>query len=383
MGSPWIVGRELLAWQQATGQAAPGADGMIVHTETPRNSEPPLDKLIASWITPNDLFYVRSHAPVPEVDVETFQVSVEGLVDKPLRLTTRQIQEQFPKQSVVATMTCAGNRRVEHSAVREVSGVPWQAGAIGNARWEGARLSDLLRRAGVRAGAKHVWFESVDRVEDGGKVFPFGGSIPIEKAMADAASMPGTLVAYGMNEQPLPPHHGFPLRTVVPGYIGARSVKWLGKIVVSDRPSPNYYVADAYKLVQEGAVDEWAGAPPIYNYPINAVTCLPAAGAKVSPGSLAVEGYTLAPGEPGRTVARVEVSADGGRHWLRARFTSPAREFCWQLWRAEVPVRPETTELIVRATDSAGNMQPQSVFWNLKGYLFNAFHRTPIQVRSS
>jgi sulfite oxidase len=173
------------------------------------------------------------------------------------------------------------------------------------------------------------------------------------------------------------------LRSVVPGFIGARSVKWLGKIVVSDRPSPNHYLADAYKLVNEGQADEWAGAPPIYNFPINSVTCLPAAGAEVPRGSLSVQGYALPPGEPGRTIARVEVSADGGRRWSSARFTTPAREFCWRLWQADITILPETTELLVRATDSAGHMQPQSVAWNLKGYLFNAFHRTPIRVRSS
>ena len=378
IGNAWPISSNALGFQQQGEPSAAG--GMIVHTETPRNSEPPLDRLIESWITPNDRFYVRSHAPVPQVEGATFELSIEGMVDKPFRVTTRQISDQFKRHSVVATMTCAGNRRNEHSEVKQISGVPWQAGAIGNAKWDGARLSDLLRRAGVQSAAKHVWFEGVDQVKRSNGVIPFGGSIPIEKAMADSPSMPGALVAYGMNGERLPPHHGYPLRTVVPGFIGARSVKWLGKIVVSDRPSPNHYVAEAYKLVQEGTESQWDGAPPIYNFPINSVTCLPARDARVMAGRLPVEGYSLAPGVAGRTVARVELSADGGRHWLPAQFTSPAREYCWRFWKASVPVSPMTTELVVRATDSAGNMQPLQVAWNLKGYLFNAFHRTPIRV---
>ena len=113
---------------------------------------------------------------------------------------------------------------------------------------------------------------------------------------------------------------------------------------------------------------------------MNSVTCLPGRDARVKPGRIQVQGYSLAPGVAGRTVARVELSADGGQQWLPARFTSPAREYCWRLWKATVPAPLGTSELIVRATDSAGNMQPLQVAWNLKGYMFNAFHRTPIRV---
>lgn len=371
----WLAGRSAFAVPESN-------SGLLVHTRVPHNAEPRLGALVQSWITPNELFYVRSHAPVPNVDTNTFRLSVEGMVEKPFEISLAQLQSEFNKQAVVATMTCAGNRRSEHSLVKEISGVPWQAGAIGNAKWAGARLSDLLKTAGIKEGAKHVWFEGVDGIDRKDKVIPFGASIPLSKAMGDTATMPGALVCYEMNGAPLLPDHGFPIRTVVPGYIGARSVKWLGKIIVSDRPSTNHYVATAYKLVTEGTPDEWASSAPLENFAINSVTCVPKAGQKVAPGKLQVSGYALATGVPGQTIAKVELSTDGGASWSNARFTSPARPFCWRLWKADVDVLAKTSQIIVRAIDSAGHVQPETVAWNLKGYQFNAWHTTPLRQSS-
>ncbi len=353
---------------------------MIVHGRVPHNSETRLNRLIESWITPNDLFYVRSHAPVPQIDASQFRLTVEGEVKKPLSISLAELREGFAQRSVVATLTCAGNRRNEHSAVKEVSGVQWQAGAIGNAKWSGVTLADVLNKAGLKEGAKHVWFEGLDQIERSGGVIPFGASIPLEKAMSEHGAMPGTLVATGMNGQPLPPDHGFPVRTVVPGFIGARSVKWLGKIIVSDRPSPNHYVATAYRLVEESTPESWAAASILYDYPLNSVTCLPSQGAQLKPGPVTVAGFALAPANAGQTVRRVEVSADGGQTWSHAEFSSPAIPFCWRLWSVKIGIDRGTTELVVRATDSSGEVQAEKVPWNLKGYMFNAWHHTKVSV---
>ncbi len=367
----WLAGNVMLA-------AEPPA--MLVHGLDPHNSETRLDRLIESWITPNELFYVRSHAPVPQVDVDQYRLTVEGLVKKPLSLSLAELQAGFAQRSIVATLTCAGNRRSEHSAVKKVGGVQWQAGAIGNVKWSGVSLADLLKKAGVKEGAKHVWFEGLDQIERSDGVIPFGASIPLKKVMSDSEAMPGTLVAAGMNGKPLPPDHGYPVRTVVPGYIGARSVKWLGKIVVSDRPSPNHYVATAYKLVQQDAPENWAAAQILYDFPLNSVTCLPAQGAKLKAGIVPVAGFALSPATEGQTVRRVEISADSGQTWSDAKFSSPAVPFCWRLWTAQVAVRSGTTELVVRATDSKGSTQAERVPWNLKGYMFNAWHHTKVEV---
>lgn len=370
------ISAKLLAEEYLT---KPNHGKLIAHTTEIMNAESPLSDLIRSWITPNDLFYIRSHAPVPKVDSKTFRLKVEGLVERPMEFSLEELA-QLPQKTAVATMTCAGNRRYEHSRISPIKGVPWQEGAIGNAEWSGALLSALLKKAGVKAEASHVLFEGVDEVEHGGGIIPFGASIPIEKAMDDTESMPGALLCTKMNGEPLPPDHGYPVRTVVPGYIGARSVKWLGKVILSDKPSTNHFVATAYKVVEEGNALEWAEQGPIYRYPINSVICTPSPQAQLKPGTISVQGYALPPGEAERTITRVDVSVDGGKTWKKAKISSPVNAYCWVLWNADVNVSQGTDEIIVRAVDSKRNVQPRRCDWNQKGYLWNAWHRVPVEV---
>jgi len=372
-----VFGRQGRAW---------AADGPLeqlkVHTKVPANAEPALAALAKEWITPVELFYVRSHAPVPEVDTEAYRLAVTGMVRQPLELSLAELSASKRQQTVTATMTCAGNRRSEHSRVKQVKGVPWEAGAIGNAQWTGVPLAAVLKRAGVAEGAKHVWFEGLDRIEKGGETISFGGSIPLAKAMSHQAEMPGALITTKMNGEPLTPDHGSPVRMVVPGYIGARSVKWLGKIVVSDRPSPNHYVSGAYKLVTEDEPQQWERAEPIYQYPLNSAICIPAAGATVKAGRITVRGYALPSGKPDAVLRKVEASADGGRNWKQAKLIGKRQAFCWQLWEGQLPASGMQATLLVRATDTTGASQPQRVDWNLKGYLMNAWYRTEVQVES-
>jgi sulfite oxidase len=350
-----------------------------IHTEAPMNAEPFLGALVEDWITPLELFYVRSHGALPELDERQFRLRVEGLVEEPLTLSLAELKERFEAASAVATLTCAGNRRSEFNPPK-AEGVQWEPGAIGNARWKGAKLSDVLKKAKLKEGAKHVWFEGLDQIDHKGEQIHFGGSIPLDRAMQDRGSAPGTILAWDMNEQPLEPHHGFPLRTVVPGYIGARSVKWLGKVVVSDRPSPNHFLQGAYKLVTETSEAAFERAEPLYEYRLNAAICEPAADMELKSGRATVRGYALAPGDPERSVAKVEVSADGGRSWTPAELTSDTADFAWGLWNARVQVSPATKHLIARATDSSGQTMPESVPWNAKGYMYNGWHKLPVKV---
>jgi sulfite oxidase len=338
------------------------------------NAEPLLPELIKSWVTPVESFFIRSHGNTPELKADSFRLSIEGLVETPLTLTLADLG-QFKQHSVMATLTCAGNRRSEHSRIKAIKGVQWRAGAIGNANWSGVRLSELLKKVGLRDSAKHVWFEGLDAIEDGGKTFAFGGSIPLEKALLDRENSPGALLATMMNDKPLTADHGFPLRSVVPGYIGARSVKWLSKIVVADRPSPNHFVADVYKLVDTGDLLEVAENSPIYRMPLNSAICQTTAKSE----RIEALGYVLSPGVPGVSIRKVEVSVDDGQSWVEAKITSPSAEFCWQLWSADIAIKSTTRELIVRATDSRGETQPQMPRWNAKGYLFNGWHRAPVK----
>jgi len=362
----------------ANNNSSTAVDSLLVHTTTPMNAEPHLANLVKSDITPVSQFYIRSHAPNPKIDPAAFRLKVEGLVERELSISLSELANDYSSVRVTATLTCAGNRRYEHSKVSPVKGVPWREGAIGNAVWSGVPLAAILKKAGVKQEAKHVWFEGLDEIEKGGGIIPFGASIPIPKAMDSSEKMPGAMVVTQMNNKPLTPDHGFPVRTVVPGYIGARSVKWLGKIVVSDKPSTNHYVATAYKIVERADAMEWAEKAPIYRFVLNSVICTPVADQRVEPGNLTVRGYALPHGESGRTVKSVEVSADGGRSWSRAKLGSTSA-YCWCLWEANVSVSPGTNGLLVRATDSAGKTQPQHVDWNKKGYLFNAWHHVPVK----
>jgi len=378
-GGSFALGRYAFAENYLT---KPNHGKLIAHSTDAMNAEPPLKDLIESWITPNDLFYIRSHAPVPQIDTKSFRLKVKGLVNKELELSLEELAA-MQQHEAVATMTCAGNRRYEHSRISPISGVPWQEGAIGNAKWSGALLSEVLKKAGVQSEAKHVWFDGLDQIAKGDGIIPFGASIPLAKAMDDTASMPGALLCTHMNGEALPPDHGYPLRTVVPGYIGARSVKWLGTITVSDKPSPNHYVATAYKVVEQATELEWAEEGPIYRFPINSVICTPGPNAKLKPGLISVAGYALPPGEADRTIKRVDVSSDGGKTWQQAKISSPVNAYCWVLWKTELNVINGASEIIVRAIDSKQNIQPRRVDWNKKGYLWNAWHRVPIEAKYS
>ncbi|HEY2252073.1 MAG TPA: molybdopterin-dependent oxidoreductase [Planctomycetaceae bacterium] len=364
--------------RSADTDSLPAGKKLIVRSLQPLNAEPALEQLVESWITPLELFYVRSHGAVPRVDTAPFRLAIEGLVDRPLRLSVDELTERFPKIETEATLTCAGNRRQEFTG-KKIGGVQWDGGAIGNAKWSGVGLAAVLRHAGVKAHAKHIWFEGADEIVDKNETYPFGGSIPLEKALAGTERAPGAVLATGMNGKPLSPEHGFPLRGVVPGYIGARSVKWLQKIVVSDRPSPNHYLAQAYKLIAEETPAALEAAAPLYEFAINSVICRPAPETSVKAGRLAVQGYALPSGAAGSRVQKIELSSDGGQTWTGARTVSPVKDFCWILWSAEVTITPQTERLIVRATDSAGATQPREMEWNAKGYQYNAWHQVRLK----
>lgn len=346
---------------------------LITRQATPYNAEPPAPELTSQFITPTRSLYVRSHGKIPRIDPKTFSVSISGLVDQPITFTLAELQERFPATSTLATMTCAGNRRNEFAlGGRKAPGVPWDVGAIGTCDWQGVSLAEVLQLCGVQAGAKHVWFEGLDAVEGHGDPFAFGASIPLAKAM-DKRIGEETLLAWGMNGDPLLPEHGFPLRNVVPGYIGARSVKWLSKVIVSDRPSTNFFVQDVYKVVLDDKPESTAQAEPIMEYILNsAITEI-----RRFDQSLRVRGYALAQGSFGNAIERVEISTDRGMTWRPAKIASAPLRNSWALWSATLPAEGVKT-VTVRAFDQAGNSQPAQQIFNIKGYQFNAWHTLPV-----
>lgn len=355
-------------------------ESLVVREADPFNAEPPPARLRASFITPTNLFYVRNHAPVPQVDTDSFRLEVDGMVRKPLSLSIATLRESFAAYEVTATLACAGNRRTDLARVRPIPGeVPWGNEAISTARWRGARLTDVLAAGGVDVGARHVALLGLDEVEKHDSRFNFGGSIPIE-----AASNENTLLAYEMNGEPLPPTHGAPLRVIVPGYIGARSVKWLKRITLQREPSDNYYQQHAYKLfppdVTSANVD-WTGGEMLGESRINSVICQPVEGDALEAGEIKVFGYAVASGL--NELERVELSTDDGATWTRAELATSAVSGVWTFWSCELRVAPGAHTLLVRAVDSSGATQPPNAdaIWNFKGYMNNAWHRVGVTAR--
>jgi sulfite oxidase len=187
-----------------------------------------------------------------------------------------------------------------------------------------------------------------------------------------------------MNGRPLAPEHGFPLRVVVPGYVGARSVKWVAQIQVQEDPSNNYFQRKDYKLfppdMDKDDVD-WEAGMMLYDLPVNAAICEPADGAELAAGLISVRGYAIAGGRP---IERVEVSADGGQNWTRAAFEHPSGEpWSWTLWESHLDLPPGEHELAARAWDRAAQTQPAQPedVWNFKGYVNAAWHRIKVRIR--
>jgi sulfite oxidase len=351
---------------------------LTVHQREPFNAGPPLRELPRAFVTPMKLFFVRNHGEVPAIDAAGYRLVVAG-AERPLALSLADLRERFPAATVMATLECAGNRRSELAAIAPTPGeVPWGAEAIGNAVWTGVPLVKVLSAAGIPPEVRHVAFAGLDTIAKGDRTFGFGGSLPIEKALGAEV-----LLAYEMNGEPLTAAHGFPVRVVVPGYIGARSVKWLGEITLQAEPSSNYYQAHAYKLFPPEARPEtadWTRGEMLGELSVNCVICRPTAGDRCARGPLVVEGYAVA-GAGGR-VARVEISADGGATWSRADMRSGSREWTWALWEARIELPPGDREIVARAVDSAGTTQPAHPgrIWNFKGYMNNAWHRVRVSI---
>jgi sulfite oxidase len=240
------------------------------------------------------------------------------------------------------------------------------------------RLGDVLRASGVRAGSTHVEFEGLDRVSREGREFGFGGSIDLAKALSDEV-----LLATHLNREPIAAKHGFPLRAVVPGWIGARSVKWLGRITVSGHSSGNYFQTRAYRIQRDTdpeAPRDVSRGVAMTETPMNAVITAPGPGSILNRGVVTVRGWAIGTGC--RPLDSIEVSADGGLLWAPADVIKQGGDWAWSFWEARVDLEPGPAVLLARVTDATGSM-PERITdaWNVKGYGNNAWYRVNVTVR--
>ncbi|XP_054859958.1 sulfite oxidase, mitochondrial isoform X2 [Eublepharis macularius] len=362
----------------------PRHPALKINTLKPFNAEPPSEVIAENYLTPSPFFFKRNHLPVPLVDPAAYRLHVQDACGRTLSLSLRDLKRSFRKHDVVATVQCAGNRRAEMNALQSTNRLGWGIGAISTACWGGVLLRDVLVHAGYQPGDEgHVCFEGLDRDQSG---TVYGASIPLKKAMNPEGDV---LLAYEMNGEELPRDHGFPLRVVVPGTVGARSVKWLTRISVGPEESKSHWQRKDYKgfspAVTWDTVD-FSKAPSIQEMPVQSAITEPSPDASVTPGELTVKGYAWSGG--GRNVIRVDVSLDGGKSWREAELTGeeqlPGRAWAWKLWqlKASVPTGTKQLNIVCKAVDSSYNEQPDTVgpIWNILGVLNNAWHRVRISV---
>ena len=346
---------------------------MIGLTSRPPQLETPFAVFDENVITPNDAFFVRYHlAGIPyDIDPDVFSVEIKGKVDKPIKLSLADIKK-MPAVELVAVNQCSGNSR--GFSEPRVAGGQLANGAMGNARWKGVPLKAVLDQAGVQAGAKQVVFGGMD-----GPVFDktpdFAKALDIDHARDGEV-----MLAYAMNGADLPLLNGFPLRLIVPGYYGTYWVKHLNEITVLDSVFDGFWMKSAYRIPDTECACVEPGTSPKATIPINKfnvrsfVTNL-SSGAKVKAGSVLLKGIAF---DGGKGIKDVSVSTDGGATWLASQLGKDLGHYSFREWQVSVPLAAGPHDIKVRATNQAGQTQPNKPLWNPPGYMRNVIETTSV-----
>uniref|UniRef100_A0A336LNS1 sulfite oxidase n=1 Tax=Culicoides sonorensis TaxID=179676 RepID=A0A336LNS1_CULSO len=364
---------------------------LIVVAQRPFNAEPHPKELIEKFHTENNKFYIRNHLPVPEIDIKTYEIEfVNEKNGKTMTLNFDELSKKYKSSEITATIMCGGNRRSEMMDVKPVKGLRWGQTAVGNAKWKGFRLAEILQDLGVESNeTDHVHFEGLDTDPT---YTPYAASVPLYRAMDPRADI---LLAYEMNGKPLSKDHGYPIRVVVPGVVGARNVKWLGKIIISPKESNSHWQQKDYKGFSPSTDwdnAEWEKSPAIQNMPVTSAICTPANGDKVKVnknGRIELKGYAWSGG--GNRIVRVDITSDEGKTWHVAELeqedneVAPSgRHWGWTLWKIELPVPKNSKEVTIwaKAVDSNYNVQPESFenIFNFRGVLSNAYHKIKVNL---
>ena len=356
-----------------------GSDGpapLITRVARPLDAETPVE-VFASYLTPNERFFVRSHFGPPasgQIDEGVWRLKVGGLVERPLTLRMQDLR-QFEEVTITAVVQCSGNGRAFHRP--RAPGVQWERGAVGNARWTGVRLADVLSRASLQASGRHVHLQGADRpLVD--KIPLFVRSIPVEKARHR-----DTILAYRMNGEPLPMLHGAPLRLIAPGWMADACLKWLTDITVGDEEAKGYYMETAYRYpnrpVQPGEVLKPDEMKPVEAMGVKSLIVSPSQGATLVRGQALIQGVAWT-GEG--KVAKVEISTDDGRTWQSAKLVGEDTPYAWRQWEHGWHASEAgPCAILSRAMDDRGNVQPLTSPWNPGGFLWNGVDRVRVHVK--
>jgi DMSO/TMAO reductase YedYZ molybdopterin-dependent catalytic subunit len=346
--------------------------GLIIRQKEPPNLEMPFDQ-VDSYLTPTELFYIRSHFPAPRIDVAGYQLRIDGAVRKPLALSYKALRE-MRSETQIATLECAGNSRV--CLVPQVRGAQWELGAVGNAEWTGVPLRTLMERAGLEVDACEVVLEGSDQgmpTEEPKPPGPisYARSVPREKAV-----QPEVLIAYQMNGHDLSRDHGYPVRAIVPGHYGMASVKWLTRIQAVREPFQGYWQTSDY-----GYWDALDGKPvrrALGEIKLKSEIARPRVYETLLPNRVCTVFGAAWAGET--EVTEIAVSTDGGQTWTEAYFLDPVRRHAWRRWKFDwlTPKKPGQYTLLARAKDALGTVQPDEHDWNYGSYVIT--HVLPIEV---
>lgn len=361
-------------WLQAPTLArAEGGGELIQLSERPLNYES-VRATFTTRLTPLDRFYLRNHFDVPEIDVKAWRLAVHGLVEKPLSLSLADLR-RMPQARVEAVLQCAGNGRALFAP--RIPGVQWRSGAMGNAEWTGVRLRDVLALARPKGEAAHLEYRGADKPTMS-TTPAFIRGIPMAKAMH-----PDTLVALEQGGKPLTRNRGQPARLVVPGWVGDDWMRWLTDIEVrADEPKAFFYQT-AYRFpVKPGAPGESIPADqmgPMTKVNVKSILGSLSDGQVLAAGKRELRGVAFS-GEAG--IDRVELSFDGGATWRPAELQGPSTPYGFRAFRYPWKAEPGRYRVACRATDTAGATQPEVPVWNPAGYLYNAWDRVEVEVRS-
>ncbi len=354
----------------------PEKTDLILLTDRPPQLETPL-KYFKTDLTPNSAFFVRWHeSAIPTtVDLRTFRLAVAGQVDKPLSLSVEDLKTQFQPQSFAAVVQCSGNSRSLFEP--RVGGGEWGHGAVGCAKWTGVPLRDVLKAAGVKNGAVQVSFGGLDRA-------PLPDTPRFMKALDFAHANDGeVMVAYAMNDAPLPMLNGFPIRLVVPGWYATYWVKALSEINVLSENFKSFWMDKAYRIPNNPDANETPTNQATDTVPINRQSCRsilisPSPMQKVEMGSLLhIEGVAI---DAGEGITKVEVSTDGGKTWADAKLDEQSGRFAWRRFHLDwEPPAVGAYRIMSRATNAKGETQTTTQ-WNHSGYQRNLIEHVDITV---
>lgn len=395
---------------------------LLPATSKPFCGEPRIERLTEDYITPNELFYARCHLAIPDIDPEEYRLIISGAGIKgkkgrkgKRKFTLHDLKTKFKKHEVVTTLQCAGNRREDlHDKDHKIFIAPhWVVGAMSTAKWGGVKLRDVLEECGINVddialgkedppeGVEHIQLEGYDHDETG---YTYGGSFPFMKAVDGLGEV---ILAYEMNGEDLPRDHGYPVRMIIPGHVGARQVKWLHKIKLSNTPSSKSYHCKSYlgfapDITFEKDLAHWPPArldqaPIIHEQPVTSFVCNPPQNSVI--GMKGATDFTfkgVAWSGGGRAIERVDVSVDGGDSWTASELYKPIKQnynhhWAWTQFSKTVALPDEVKEKLRRgekvemditskALDSAFNVQPSVMapYWNARGIAINHWYHVKV-----